>query len=234
MDEGESALSLTTVEIEVDRVDDNPLSANVQDEATFERLKAEIAEHGLLEVPVVKKNGDRFTLVSGHHRFHAWQSLGHKMCEVRLWKPKKGMTLEEEFNIVNNMNTIRGSLHRAELIGTIRQQNLDPTKIDVFKYPATALFPSLSKSDQQKVTEKQRDAARLHQLKLDVALEVAKAMYDGENDAVICFAANNHLAAVVRLSGASKGDARNLAHALKEPLKELVASMFAEVEDGDG
>ena len=48
------------------------------------RLAQSIHVNGLLQPPGVVKVGQRFRLVYGNHRFHAWQTLGHAKIEVRV------------------------------------------------------------------------------------------------------------------------------------------------------
>jgi len=209
----------STIVVEIEMLVDNPLSANEEDAATFERLKLEMQANGLVEIPVVKIYEEKYMIMSGHHRVRAWEDLGHTKIEVRVWTPPKGMTPEDEFNMVNNMNAVRGETRRPLLVSKVRENNLDPTKLDVFKYPTASLFPSLSKEDREKIETGTRDKAKLQQLKLAVAGEVAKVIYDGSGEAVICFASKGVLAAVVRVP-ADKSGTRNVAHALKPKLKK--------------
>ena len=72
--------------IRLDLVDDNPRNPRSQvDENTLGELAASIAEHGLLQAPVVRRhpdNPDRYMVVLGARRIAAHRLLGREEIEV--------------------------------------------------------------------------------------------------------------------------------------------------------
>jgi ParB/RepB/Spo0J family partition protein len=72
--------------IRLDLVDDNPRNPRSQvDENTLGELAASIAEHGLLQAPVVRRhpdNPDRYMIVLGARRVAAHRLLGREEVEV--------------------------------------------------------------------------------------------------------------------------------------------------------
>lgn len=61
----------------IDDVESNQFSANEEDGATYSRLKKELQEHGLLDLPVVLRSpdGKKVRILSGHHRWRGRRSL---------------------------------------------------------------------------------------------------------------------------------------------------------------
>ena len=71
----------------------------------LDKLVKSIKANGLLQPPGVIKNGDRYRIVYGHHRFKAWQRIGHQEIEVRLLPADT--TASKELSISLHENHVR-------------------------------------------------------------------------------------------------------------------------------
>lgn len=191
----------------------NPLSANVEDGATYARLKREIEEHGLLELPLVLKKDNSYQFLAGQHRAKAWQELGHDSIDVLLVEGE--MSPEEEFNLVNNLNQIRGTVTLANLKRVIRKHELAIEQLDVFKYPVSRLIPKLTA---QTLDSDLARRARIRDMSLQIAAKVAESLLDDINESVVVFRVKDKIAAVVRVN-LTKSAARKNASILKRHIK---------------
>ncbi len=218
--------------IEIRLIEPNPYSVNLEDEATFTRLQRELKERGLLEKPVVREKGEgsgKYVSMAGWHRTKAWEELGNTTieCVVQLDPPKSP---EDEFNQVNNANAIRGSLSRARLMQRVRQENLDPTKLDVFKFPLSGLVPKLDEDDLKQMDEDSRRRAKIRTLTLELAGEIAKSMLDEKDELVTMLVLDDAAAAVIRVQMKNKQSVRRAAGVLKPRLKELLGELAMDPE----
>jgi len=98
------------ITLNLDEVEDNPLSANEEDTSTFSKLQDYQKEYGLLEIPVVRKleNG-KYRIVGGHHKLRSWRSLGNQQM-LAILLHKKMLSPEEESNLVNFLNRIKKAI----------------------------------------------------------------------------------------------------------------------------
>lgn len=200
-------------EVEIALIEANPLSANVEDGATFSRLRSELKEHGMLELPVMLKNGTKFRVIAGHHRVEAWSQLGHATTDAIVVEGK--LTKEEEFNLVNNLNTIHGGLSVSRVKRVVRQAELDVTKLDLFKYPLTRLMPGATKP----IDGPAQRRAKIRDMSLRIASKVAEVLLDDMNAAVVCFRVEDQPVAVVRLN-LTKQSARKNISTLKSKVRK--------------
>ena len=177
------------IEVAISRLNENELSANKEDSMVFERLKKELHKWGIVELPVVVKDGEGYRIIAGHHRIRAWKALGHDTVKAVVIERK--MDKEEEFNLVNNLNLIKGDTSKGEIIKKVRQHKLNPEKIDLFRYPTSQLFPRLSTEDIKTKEDEQKRLAKINEMTLAVAKEIAKAMVDRMSD--LCFMVRDSL-----------------------------------------
>ncbi len=70
-----------------------------------ERLAKSVKVNGLLQPPGVVAVGDRYRMVYGNHRFHAWLGLGNSEIEVRVLPPST--STEQELSISLQENHVR-------------------------------------------------------------------------------------------------------------------------------
>ena len=131
-----------TKEIPISDLISNDLSANNEDETTFERLKQGLYEDGLIEFPSVLITGlDQYRVISGHHRIYSWRDIGNDTIICNVFRGT--LEPEDEFNLVNNMNQIRGKTTLSSMRKIIHNQNLDISKLDIYKFPVTKLMPQM-------------------------------------------------------------------------------------------
>ena len=210
-------------EVDIDLIDFHRMNANEEDSSTFERLKREIQQQGkLLGLPVLipKPNG-RFTCFHGEHRTRAWQSLGHKTVTAQI-EPIAFATPEDEFNAVQNMNTVRGQVTFKNIAKRAREHDLDVTKLDVFKVPATALIPSLSKNSREAIDKDLLRQARIREMTMEIAQELATVMIEEKDQLLTFIVHDDKVAAIIRPRLSSKKDARSLAAILETPVKQAI------------
>ncbi len=69
------------------------------------KLAKSIETNGLLQPPGVVAVGNRYRVVYGNHRFHAWLELGHAEIEVRVLPPDT--TADQELSISLQENHVR-------------------------------------------------------------------------------------------------------------------------------
>lgn len=92
------------VVIECDLIDP-PNDACKIKSTKVERLAKSIEQNGLLQPPGVVVDEERYRIVYGHHRFHAWLKLGHSEIEVRVLP--SGTSAEQELSISLQENHAR-------------------------------------------------------------------------------------------------------------------------------
>lgn len=192
--------------VPISRVDANPLSANEEDGATFSRLKEELKKYGLVELPVAIESGDRFRVISGHHRVAGWREIGHEAIDVIVLAGD--LSKEDEFNLVNNMNTIRGQLSVSRVKRVIRGEKLDVSKLDLFKYPITRFMPPSDAKEQDMEAVRR---AKVRDMSLVLASKIAEVLLDKMDDPVVVLRVGDVPAAVVRLSMSKAGVRRSIA-----------------------
>lgn len=204
-------------DIPIELIDDNPLSANEEDTSTFEKLKDLMEEHGLLQFPVVRKVGDRYVMLGGKHRKDAFRALGGTTIpSIVIESP---MSKEEEFNLVNNFNLVHGSMMKRTISKIVRQEGLDPTKLDLFKFPTGIILPVLEEEDLRKKTAEAQRNTKINELILEVSKQIAKQMVSEKDELLTMLVVEDQVAAVIRIPFKSKGEARHKAPDIKERIK---------------
>ncbi|HOK59125.1 MAG TPA: ParB N-terminal domain-containing protein [Methanothrix sp.] len=226
------------MEVRIDELLENALSANEEDSVTFERLKKEVSTWGLLDLPVVRPlsedeaasyPGKRYRIVHGRHRIAAMRDMGCETAQVVVMaRPPE--TPEEEFNLVNNMNLIRGDTTARNLVKIIRRDNLDVTKIDLFKHPVKQLIPDAIATIKDRESEAKRNAA-INKLTLEIAKEIAKQMVDEKDDLLTFLVVKDRIAAVVRIPKGNATRARKVAPYLRSRMIELVNDVISREPD---
>jgi len=183
------------VSLNVDKLETNQLSGNEEDGSTFKRLKKELSKYGMVELPVVVKTEEAYRIIAGHHRIKAWKELGNSMVDCMLIEGE--MSKEEEFNLVNNLNQIKGNLTLSRLKRIIRYNELDVTKLDVFKVPITNLIPSDKAVEKESLDAEMR--ARIRDLSLKLASEIAELVLMNKNESIIMMHKEGKIAAILHI-----------------------------------
>jgi hypothetical protein len=214
------------IEVDISRLDENELSANKEDSMAFERLKKELQKWGMVELPVVVKDGGKYRIIAGHHRIRAWKAIGHD--KVKAVVIERNIDKEEEFNLVNNLNLIKGDIPRGEIIKKVRQHKLNPEKIDLFRYPTSQMFPRLSAEDIKTKDDEQKRLAKINELTLTIAKEIAKVMVDEKDELVSFLVVHDKACAAIRIPFKNGKAARERASHIKELIKKAVKEAGAE------
>lgn len=97
---------------------DPPKHARKLDQDKVDRLAKSIATNGLLQSPGVVATGDRYRLVYGNHRLHAWIKNGHDQIEVRLLGDESSdvseLSISLQENHVREAESFDDALKRVE------------------------------------------------------------------------------------------------------------------------
>lgn len=206
----------------IDDVQINQLSANEEDGSTYTRLKKELMDYGMLEYPVVLRSPDQSVrIISGHHRWRAWKELKHKDIQAIVVVGK--LTKEDEFNLVNNMNSIRGDTTLSRVKRIVRQFNLDVSKLDVFKMPVNALMP---KGGTSFVNEDMERKARLRDMAVKLSGELAEILVDNRDEDLVAFALEGKLVAVIHTQSTPQAIRKNAS-----VFKGILSKAVAEFQD---
>lgn len=85
----------------------------------IEKLIASFRANGLLQPPGVVEAQGRFRIIYGHHRFRAWQKMGHSEIEVRVLPPElvksRELSISLQENHVREPEDFEDTLARVEL-----------------------------------------------------------------------------------------------------------------------
>jgi len=215
--------------IPIQTIEMNALSANEEDGATFERLKTELGKHGMIDLPVVldiqgKNIAFEYRCIAGHHRIKAWNALGN--LEVDAVVLEGELTPEEEFNLVNNLNGIRGSTTLSSVKRVIRAQKLDVSQIDLFKFPATKLMPSVKLEATQNTAQRR---AKIRDMSLKIAPKLAEVILDDMEAVVVALRHDDKLVLTIAVDASPAFYRRNVA-IIKKVIGEAIEKY--ELEEG--
>lgn len=200
------------------------LNVNREDSSTFAALKESIADHGLMDMPVVQReSGGGFKCVSGEHRLKA---LFEDYAEVPVVVAKRQYRDEDEFNVVANMNLIRGRVTMSNIRRVVVEKGLDVRKIDLHGVPSWMI--QQESPDAFKVAEKRKiDELQVKRLALQIAKGLAVQIIEerDENGLLVCEAEGK----VVVLIGF-----RGLTTWLRDHREEVKDTVLGALEELDG
>lgn len=110
MDEILKESSLKVADVNINHIDPNPDNPNEMDDVLFQRLVDEIRDVGFLQPIALIKNGDRYKILNGEHRWKAAVSLGYKHVPSIILSDEK-FNDQDVYNLVNiRLNEIRGKI----------------------------------------------------------------------------------------------------------------------------
>jgi len=102
--------SLKISDVNINNIDPNPDNPNEMDDVSFQRLVDEIRDVGFLQPISLIKNGDRFKILNGEHRWKAAASLGYKHIPAIILSDEK-FNDPDIYNLINiRLNEIRGKI----------------------------------------------------------------------------------------------------------------------------
>lgn len=225
------------IEVSLDELLENEFSANEEDTTTFDKLKEQLEKWGVLDLPVVrelqeaeKKPGKNYKIVHGRHRIAALKAAGETRTHVVLMATKFESP-EDEFNLVNNINLVHGEISPRNLTKIIRRDNLDVTKIEIFKHPINSLIPRISDQAKQNNTEAQRNAA-INKMTLEIAKEIAKSLVDEKDELLTFLVVQDKPAAILRIPFSSGKVARQRSLDIKERIMKSLEGL-PEIDDNN-
>lgn len=106
-------LTATPEYIPVDAIDCNDYNANQMTPQQYKQLVAEIREHGMLSAILVYRDGERFIVVDGEHRFLAAKEAG--LEEIPAFVLSRKPTRAEAITLTLQMNALQGEWDKAKL-----------------------------------------------------------------------------------------------------------------------
>ena len=228
------AFGMKLVELEIADIDNNPLNANEQDSKTNNRLGVELeSDEGWGEVCVVRPSAveGRYVILIGQHRIRKWEEQGHKTIIVFL-REKPFDDQEKEFEYINNKNLVRGGTSGKKAKRIVREQDLDPTKINLHGMSMNRLFPIVERENLQKKVQDDLDQAAIRRMTVEVAREIATTMLDEKDELVTVLTTleGRKIGAVLRLAVPSTGVLKKLAPELRTVITTAVQQLLADVE----
>lgn len=108
--------------------------------------------------------------------------------------------------LVNNLNQVRGSVTLSNVKKVIRKNELDITKVDLFKVPVSGMLRGVGPTNTGQ--DEMRRRAKVRDMSLKIAPRVAEVLLDHSADAVVCFRVDDVPVAVVRVAASGEGKER--------------------------
>jgi uncharacterized protein YegJ (DUF2314 family) len=136
---------LSRQDLSIGLLDENPDNPNVMGARAFDLLVDNIQKTGLTEAIVVRPVGDRYRIVSGHHRYKAAQYLGFETVPTVIITDPDFDDEAETFQLVR-MNAIKGKLDPQafiDLYGKVAGKYGDEVLQDLFGFADEAEFKKL-------------------------------------------------------------------------------------------
>lgn len=198
----------------------NPFSANVENVKVFNKLKEALAKHGMMSPPVVTFRNGKYVIVAGHHRIRAWQELGHNEVDVVVIDTSH-LTDEEFFNLVNNLNLIRGEVSIGRLRRIIKQYRLNPKLIDLFSIPLEKILDEYVETV-EKLKKSHEKLTKINELAMKIARVIAQQILDNIDDVLVVIVTDLKPVVFLNLDGFPSGKLKRYAERLKKEILEVL------------
>jgi hypothetical protein len=157
---------LVRKDVAIGLLDENDQNPNKMSARAFDLLVDNVQKTGLTEAVVVRPVGERYRIVSGHHRFKAAQYLGFDTVPVVIITDPDFDDEAEMFQLVR-MNAIKGKLDGQafiDLYGKVAGKYGDELLQDMFGFADDAEFKKLitatAKSLPKELKDKFLEAAK--------------------------------------------------------------------------
>ena len=171
--------------IPIDKLTAHPGNSNRMSKRNFARLVRNIERTGRYEPLVVRRQGDGFQIINGHHRCMALKQLGHETIDAVVWdvdddeadvllctlnRLKGTDVLEKKLALLNRLNRNMHAREMAKLLPFTRSQierlkNLKvpaaPAKVSTRSFAVPMVF--FLDDDQQKIVAEALASARVSQ-----------------------------------------------------------------------
>jgi ParB family chromosome partitioning protein len=162
--------------IPIDRLTAHPGNPNRMSKRNFARLVRNIERTGRYEPLVVRRHGDSFQIINGHHRCRALEQLGYETADAVVWDVDDAEAdillttlnrlggsdvLDKKLALLERINREMNAREMAKLLPFTRSQieklrhikiPSAPAKIDVKSFAVPMVF-FLSNAQQQIVTK---------------------------------------------------------------------------------
>ena len=172
----ETKIANQVTSIPIDKLIAHPGNPNRMSKRNFARLVRNIERTGCYEPLVVRRHGDDFQIINGHHRCRALQQLGYETADAVVWDVDDAEAdillttlnrlggsdvLEKKLALLERINRDMHAREMAKLLPFTRSQieklrNIKvpsaPAKIDVKSFAVPMVF-FLSDAQQKIVTE---------------------------------------------------------------------------------
>lgn len=181
----ETRIENRVTSIPIDKLTAHPGSPNRMSKRNFARLVRNIERTGRYEPLVVRRQGDGFQIINGHHRCMALKQLGHETIDAVVWdvdddeadvllctlnRLKGTDVLEKKLALLNRLNRNMHAREMAKLLPFTRSQierlkNLKvpaaPAKVSTRSFAVPMVF--FLDDDQQKIVAEALASARVSQ-----------------------------------------------------------------------
>jgi len=172
----EARIENQVTSIPIDKLAAHPGNPNRMSKRNFARLVRNIERTGRYEPLVVRRHGDDFQIINGHHRCRALRQLGYETADAVVWDVDDAEAdillttlnrlggsdmLDKKLALLERINHEMNAREMAKLLPFTRSQieklrNIKipsaPAKIDVKSFAVPMVF-FLSNQQQQVVTE---------------------------------------------------------------------------------
>jgi len=162
--------------IPIDKLTAHPGNPNRMSKRNFTRLVRNIGRTGRYEPLVVRRQGDGFQIINGHHRCRALQQLGYETADAVVWdvddaeadillttlnRLSGSDVLEKKLALLDRINRNMHAREMAKLLPFTRLQieklksikvPSAPAKIDVKSFAVPMVF--FLSADQQQIVER--------------------------------------------------------------------------------
>jgi len=171
--------------IPIDKLTAHPGNSNRMGKRNFARLVRNIERTGRYEPLVVRRQGDGFQIINGHHRCMALKQLGHETVDAVVWdvdddeadvllctlnRLKGTDVLEKKLALLNRLNRNMHAREMAKLLPFTRSQierlknmkvPVAPAKVSTMSFAVPMVF--FLDDDQQKIVAEALASARVSQ-----------------------------------------------------------------------
>lgn len=172
----ETNIENCVMSIQINKLIDHPNSPNRMSKRNFTRLVRNIEWTGRYEPLVVRRHGDSFQIINGHHRCRALKQLGYEAVDAIVWEVddaeadillcslnrlKGSDVLDKKLSLLDRINRGMSAREMAKLLTYTRSQieklksikvPSAPAKVDVKSFAVPMVF-FLNAEQQRLVSE---------------------------------------------------------------------------------
>jgi len=147
----ETNIENRVMSIQINKLIDHPNSPNRMSKRNFTRLVRNIEWTGRYEPLVVRRHGDSFQIINGHHRCRALKQLGYEAVDAIVWdvddaeadillcslnRLKGSDVLDKKLSLLDRINRGMSAREMAKLLPYTRSQIEKLKSIKILSAPA--------------------------------------------------------------------------------------------------